>query len=92
MAAVAVPLDDELVDVGGVGGVHRLEAEVVEDQQVDAQELADLGVVAVVEPGGPEAFEQLVGALEVHAVAPADGGVAERGGEEGLADADRARG
>ena len=70
----AVPFDDELVGVGGVGCVHRLEAEVVEDQQVDVQELADFGVVAVVEPGGFESLEQLIGALEVDAVAAPDGG------------------
>ena len=36
----------------------RLEREVVEDQQVDPQQLAHLGVVAVVEPGGPQPLEQ----------------------------------
>ena len=36
-------------------GVEGLEGEVVEDQQVDAEELADLGVVAVVEPARPGA-------------------------------------
>ena len=46
----AVPLDDEFVDVGGVDRVHRLESEVIDDEQVDAQQLADLCVVAVVEP------------------------------------------
>ncbi len=59
----AVAFDDELVDVGGVEGVEGLEGEVVEDEQVDAEEFADLGVVAVVEPGGPEPFEQHVGAV-----------------------------
>ncbi len=82
-------LDDELVDVGGVEGVEGLEGEVVEDEQVDADEFADLGVVAVVEPGRPEPLEQHVGAAEDDAVAPADRGVAERGGHEGLADPDR---
>ena len=53
-----------------------LEGEVVEDEQVDADEFAHLGVVAVVEPGGPESFEEDVGAFEHDAVAPADGGVA----------------
>ena len=36
-----------------------------------------------------ESFEEPVAAFEVHAVAAPDGGVAERGGEEGLADPDR---
>src|SRR5947209_7335291 len=47
----AVAFDDEFVDVGGVGGIEGLESEVVEYEQVDAEQLADLGVVAVVEPG-----------------------------------------
>ena len=35
-----VSFDDELIDVGGIGGVKRLEAEVIEDEQVDAEQLA----------------------------------------------------
>ncbi len=44
--------DDELVDVGGVGRVEGLEGEVVDHEEVDPQQLADLGVVAVVEAAG----------------------------------------
>ena len=51
-----------LVEVGGLGGVQRPEGEVVEDEHVDAGEAADLGVEGVVQPGGPEPGEQLVGA------------------------------
>jgi hypothetical protein len=71
----AVAFDDELVDVGGVECVKRLEREVVDDEQIDAQELAHLGVVAVVQAAGAEPFEEPVAAFEVHAVAAADGGV-----------------
>jgi len=39
-------------------------------------------------PGGFQALEQLAGTLEVDAVALPDRGVAERGGDEGLADSD----
>ena len=46
----AVAFDDELVDVGGVERVEGLQCEVVDDQQVDVQQFAHLGVVAVVEP------------------------------------------
>jgi hypothetical protein len=81
-----VPFDDDLVDVGGVGGVHGLEAKIVQDQQVRSQQPADLLVVAVVEPGCCQPLEQLPGALEMHAVPGADGGVAQRGGQECLAD------
>ena len=90
MDATRCRLDDELVDVGGVEGVEGLEGEVVKDEQVDSQEFADLGVVAVVESGGPELFEQDVGAVEGDAVAAAHRGVAEGGGHERLADPDGA--
>jgi hypothetical protein len=54
------------------------------------QQRADLLVVAVVEPGGFEPFEQLAGAFEPDAVAGPDGGVAQGGGQEGFAGPDRA--
>ena len=84
----AVAFDDELVESAVSSGVEGCEGEVVDDEQVDAEQLAHLGVVAVVEPAGPEPFEEPVAAFEVHAVAAADGGVAEGGGEERLADTD----
>jgi len=84
----AVTFDDEFVDVGGVERVECLEREVVDDQQVDAQQFADLDVVTVVESRRAEPFEHPVAAFEVHAVTTADRGVAERGGEERLADSD----
>ena len=52
------------------------------------REFADLGLVAVVEPARSESFQQAVAAFEVDADATADRGVAEGGGQEGLADAD----
>jgi hypothetical protein len=61
----AVTFDDELVDVGGVERVERLEREVVDDEQVDAEQLAHLDVVAVVEPRRAEPFEHEVAAFEV---------------------------
>jgi len=48
----AVAFDGELVDVGGVECVERLEREVVDDEQIHAQQLAHLGLVAVVEAAG----------------------------------------
>ena len=69
-------------------GVEGLEGEVVDDEQVDAQQFAHLVVVAVVEPAGAESFEEQVAAFEVDGEAAADGGVSEGGGDEGLADPD----
>ena len=51
VGGLAVAFDDELVDIRGVGGVESGEAEVVEDEQVDSGESAELGVVAVVANG-----------------------------------------
>lgn len=72
-----MPLHDQLVDVGRICRVERLEGEVIDRQQVDAQQLAHLGVVAVVEAAGPQPAQHPVAALEVHAVAAAHGGMAE---------------
>ena len=55
-------LDHELVDVRRLGGIERREGEVVEDEQVDPQQAAQLGVVGGVEAGCPEALEDPVGA------------------------------
>ena len=68
-----VPLDRDLVEVGGLGGVVGLECEVIDDEDVDGDEAAQFGVVGVVEPSGLEAFEQPVGTFGVDLVAaPAD--------------------
>ena len=80
--------DAELVEVGGLGGVQRLQREVVQDQQLGSGEPAHLGVEAVVEPGGLEPLEQLRGAGHRHGAAPADGDVPERAGQVRLADPD----
>jgi hypothetical protein len=47
-----VSLHADLVDVGRLEHVERLEGEVVDQEQIDADELAHLLVVAGVEPGG----------------------------------------
>jgi hypothetical protein len=42
-------LHDDLVDVGGLHGVERLQRAVVDDEEVDTDEPAHLGLMAVVE-------------------------------------------
>ncbi len=74
--------DDEFVEVGRLDRVHGLQSEVVEDEQVDAGELAHLGLAAVVEPGSFETPEKLVGTAEQHGFASADRDVAEGGRED----------
>ncbi len=46
-AGSAVAFDDEFVEVVGLGGVEGFEGEVVQDEDVDAGELADFGPGAV---------------------------------------------
>ena len=65
-----------------------LEGEVVEDEQFDGGQAAVLGFGAVVEAGGFEALEQLVGAGHVDGEAAADGDVAQGGGQVRLAGPD----
>ena len=61
VAGAVVTFDAELVEVGGLGRVERLEREVVDEEQVDTDELAHLGVVAGVESCGLESLVELVG-------------------------------
>ncbi len=44
-----MPLEEEFVDVAALGCVHGVEAEVIEQEQVDPEEAADLGVERVIE-------------------------------------------
>ena len=67
-----------------------VEPEVVEDQQVGGEEGAERLLGGVVDAGLRQLAEVLVGGHEADAVPGADGGVAERLGEEALADADGA--
>ena len=62
--------------------VERLEGVVVDEEQVDTDELAHLGVVAGVETGCFQPLVHLVGPFEVHTDATAAGDVTERGGQE----------
>jgi hypothetical protein len=57
----AVALGEDLVGTAGFLGVHLVEAEVVEDKQVDGEEFAQLGFVGVEEPGLPQGLEDPVG-------------------------------
>ena len=77
-----MPFDHGLVEVGGPGGVERGERAVVDDQQVDPQQLAELYIDAVVEAGDAEPFEQVVGSFEVHADPSPDRDMSQRGGQE----------
>jgi hypothetical protein len=46
-----VPFGEQVVVIAALGGVHAVEGEVIEDEQIDGEELAELGFTAVVESG-----------------------------------------
>jgi len=70
--------------------VHGVEAEIVDDEQVDSDELAQLGLVALRQPRVLERLEHAVGAQREHRKAAAARQVAECVGDESLADTDGA--
>ena len=85
MAAVAVLEDLQQVVAGR--GVERLEAPVVEDEEIDATERAQETGVAAIAARQSEIGEQPRDALIEHGAIVAAGLVAERRGEPALADA-----
>jgi hypothetical protein len=82
------PLSEDLVGIAALVRVHRVEEEIVDDEQVDSDELAQFGLVGVVEARVLEQLEHVVGAEREHRVPSPAGDVAEGVGEERLADAD----
>jgi hypothetical protein len=85
-----VSFGEDLVGVAALLRIHGVESEIVEDQQVDGDDAAELGLVGVEEPGLLEGLEHLVGANGEDGLAAAAGGVTDGVSEEGLADADGA--
>jgi len=80
-----VPLDAELVEVDGGGGVQGLERKIVDDQQVQAGKPAELCLQGLVQAGGAQPSEQLLRADHLHGQPPTDRDVPESGGQVALA-------
>jgi hypothetical protein len=53
----AIALGQDLVNVAALDRVHRVEAEVVDDEHVVREQLAELGLVGMIEPGVLEYLE-----------------------------------
>src|SRR2546427_4054814 len=88
--ACPIALEENLVQVAALGGVEGVDGEIVQNQEVDRNELAELGFVAVIQPRVLQRFQHLIGPDgEDRGAAPARD-VTERMGEKRLADADRA--
>lgn len=88
--AQAGPVLNDLEGVGGLVGAERPEQEVVDQQYVDAGPRGHEAGQATVDPGDGQLVEHAAGPQVEGAVAPADGGVGQGAGEEGLADPGRA--
>ena len=86
--AGAVAFEEDLIGVAALLGLHGVEGEVVDDEEVDGEELAELGLVTLGEAGVLEGLEQRVRAEGEDGVAAATGDVAQGVGEKALADAD----
>ncbi len=82
-----VSFGDDLVEVGGLGRGQGLEGKIVDDEQLDGGQAPVLVVQGVVQAGGGQAFEELVGAGHGHGAAAADGDVAQGGGQVRFPDA-----
>ena len=80
-------VEDEFVEVGGLLGGEPVQSEGVEDEQIGGQEGPRGAICRVVHPGLGHGLEEVVGVAEAHGVSGADGGIAQRLGEEAFADA-----
>jgi hypothetical protein len=69
--AGAVAFEEDLIGVAALLGLHGVEGEVVEDQEVDGEELAEFGLVTLGEAGVLEGLEQRVRAEGEDGVAAA---------------------
>ena len=63
-----MPVDDQLVEVGGLLPRESMETEVVEDEQVWGEEGAESVVHRVVHPSLVHSAEEIVGVDEAHGV------------------------
>ena len=88
--AAAVAVLEDLQEVVAGGGVERLEAPVVEDEEIDAAEPTQQTRMAAIAARQSEIAEQPRHALIEYRAIVAAGLVAERRGEPALADAGRA--
>ena len=89
--SAAIAFFENLEQVMTSGGIERLEAPVVEDEQLHAAECTLDAGIATIAAGEREIGEQLGNALVEDGTIVATGFVAERRGKPAFADAGRAR-
>jgi hypothetical protein len=63
-----VAFEEDLVDVTALGGIERVEPEVVEGEQVDGDQSAHLALMAVVEARGSQLLVDAVASHQQDAV------------------------
>src|SRR5438874_2159371 len=69
-------------------GREDVDGEIVQDQEVDGEQFAELGLIAVIQAGMFQRLEHLIGPEGEHARRPAARDMAEGVREKGFADAD----
>ena len=82
-----MPIEDEVVEVGGLLCSEPMQPEVVQDEQIGREEGPEGAVDRVVHSGLCHGLAEVVGVDEADDASGADGGVAECLSEEALADA-----
>ena len=90
-AGVAMPLDNQRVEVLRLLLAESMKAEVIDHEQVRSEVTAEGSFGALVGPGLAEFAEEVVRAAEEDGVAGTRSGGTECLGEEGLADTNRVR-
>lgn len=85
----SVALEDHLVEVTRLLRGQAAQPEVVDDEEVRRKESADRSLGRVIGARLVQPCEETIGAQEQHGTSRATRRMAERAGEEGLADADR---
>ena len=83
-------LGEDLVEVPTLGGVEGVDGEIVQDQEVDGEQLAELDFIAIIEAGVSQRLEHLIGPAGEDARRPTARDVPEGMREKRLADADGA--
>jgi hypothetical protein len=86
--AGAVSFEEELVGVAAFLGVHGIETEVIDDEELGSEKLSELLLEGVEQARLLEGLEHVIGPKSEHGVTATTGEMSECVSEEGLSDAD----
>jgi hypothetical protein len=83
-----VSFEEELVGVAAFLGVHGIETEVIDDEELGSEKLSELLLEGVEQARLLEGLEHVIGPKSEHGVTATTGEMSECVSEEGLSDAD----